>query len=180
MTENNKTTGTTAPTFEEAAAKAPASIVKGNVGPKERAAANAADRKAKAPAKPAAAKGKAPAKPAAAKPAAKGKAAAKPAAKGKAPAKPTTVLATKSGVSHPGPLWKALLEEKGMTRMACAKEMGVAPMTLHRYLEGNGIPTARVTVEFARVSGLNVKKAWAQVCDYELALVLEQTATEAK
>lgn len=103
---------------------------------------------------------------------------AKAPAKGKAaPAKKATeqgVLATKSGVSHPGPLWLKAMHDKGLSQTACATEMGVAPMTLNRLINGHGIPTARVTLAFARVTKQQPKKVWAQVCDFELALAMEQ------
>lgn len=175
MTENN-TAKTTAPAAEKKApAKAPSStrpLVNGAGEAVVQTPKAPSTRAKKAAAKPAPAK--APAKAAAAK--------AKPAPKAaaKKDGKPAPVLATKSGVPHPGTLWRALLDQQGMTRMACAKEMGVAPMTLHRYMEGQGIPTAKVTVAFARVTKQNVKKVWAQVCDYELALVLEQEEAAAK
>lgn len=128
---------------------------------------------------------------------AKGKATASKAttAKGKAPAKATTskpkatapkkaaaqpVLASKSGVSHPGPLWLAAMEKAGKSQTATANEMGVAPMTLNRLINGHGIPTARVTVAFAAATKQNVRKVWAQVCDFELALALDAAEAEKK
>lgn len=195
MTKNTTTTATTttgtAMTLEQAAAKAPQGVVKGNVGPAEQAAAKAADRKAsKTPAKPAAAAAKkastakvtpinkkaadskAPAKAAAKKaPAKAAKAPAKAAAKKAGAADP--VLVTKSGVQHPGPLWLKAMTDAGLSQTACANEMGVAPMTLNRLVNGHGIPTARVTVAFAKATKANVKKVWQQVADFELALVLD-------
>jgi plasmid maintenance system antidote protein VapI len=107
-------------------------------------------------------------------------------AKGKAtPAKKATakkdqpVLATKSGVSHPGPLWLEAMGKVGLSQTAAATEMGVAPMTLNRLINGHGIPTAKVTVAFARVTKQQPKKVWAQVCDFELALALEAAEAEA-
>lgn len=94
----------------------------------------------------------------------------------KAPAKkdqPAPVLATKSGVSHPGPLWLEAMHKVGLSQTAAATEMGIAPMTLNRLINGHGIPTARVTLAFARVTKQQPKKVWAQVCDYELALAME-------
>jgi plasmid maintenance system antidote protein VapI len=92
----------------------------------------------------------------------------------KAPAK--TVRPTRKSKTptpaHPGKTWVVLLEEKGLSQSEAARQMGVAPMTLNRLINGHGIPTAKVCVAFARVLGQDVTKVWNEVAAYELALAL--------
>jgi plasmid maintenance system antidote protein VapI len=92
-----------------------------------------------------------------------------PAKAAKAPAKRSTKA---SGPTHPGAAWLTVLDTKGLSQSEAARQMGVAPMTLNRLLNGHGIPTAKVAVAFARVTEQEVKVVWQQVADYELALVL--------
>ena len=111
--------------------------------------------------KPAKASTKAPAKAAASKPATK------------APAKANGTkadLPTVGGVQHPAATWLALLDAAGLSQTKAAAEMGVAPMTLNRLCNGHGLPTAKVTVAFARVVGKPAAEVWRGVCDYELAV----------
>jgi plasmid maintenance system antidote protein VapI len=82
--------------------------------------------------------------------------------------------ATKSKVSHPGPIWHAVLKEKGLSQAQAADLMGVAPMTLNRFLNGHGIPSCKVTIAFARAVGQDIHETWMQVAEYELALTLER------
>lgn len=104
--------------------------------------------------------------------------AAKPATK-TAPAKARSA-ATKGrakapAVAHPGTAWLALLDAAGLSQTKAAQEMGVAPMTLNRLCNGHGIPTAKVTVLFAKAVGADVHEVWQAVCDYELAQALADT-----
>lgn len=78
-----------------------------------------------------------------------------------------------TGPVHPGVRWLVLLDDSGLTQGEAARQMGVSPMTLSRYVNGQGIPTARVVVEFARVVGADVRVLWQEVADYELAVALE-------
>lgn len=92
---------------------------------------------------------------------------------GKVAAKTTRKTPTKTTVpTHPGKTWVVLLEEKGLSQSEAARQMGVAPMTLNRLINGHGIPTAKVCVAFARVIGQDVTKVWNEVAAYELALAL--------
>jgi plasmid maintenance system antidote protein VapI len=125
---------------------------------------------AKAPAKKVTAK--APAKKATKAAPAKKAAATKKAAKApakKAAAKTTGSLAKGTPV-HPAAGWLDILADKGMSGAAAARDMGIAPMTLNRLLNGHGIPTANICVRFARVAGLDVQQVWGEVAAYELAL----------
>lgn len=74
------------------------------------------------------------------------------------------------GVQHPAATWLALLDAAGLSQTKAAVEMGVAPMTLNRLCNGHGLPTAKVTVAFARVVGKPAADVWRGVCDYELAV----------
>lgn len=76
------------------------------------------------------------------------------------------------GPVHPGRHWLLVLDKAGMSQSEAARQMGISPMTLNRLVNGQGIPTARVTVEFARVAGQDVNELWQQVSDYELAVAL--------
>lgn len=81
--------------------------------------------------------------------------------------------ATKAtGPTHPGSHWLAVLEEANLSQTQAAKVMGVAPMTLNRLVNGQGIPTAKVTVAFAQATGQDVQAMWSEVAAYELAVVL--------
>lgn len=112
------------------------------------------------------------------------KAAPAKAKKAKAPAKEQAVKAPKAPSAsatapegHPGRTWMSLVEKAGQTRMAVAKAMGVAPMTLHRLIAGQGVPTAAMTVRFAAtVTDLgypvDVQALWAEVAAYELKVAL--------
>lgn len=94
-------------------------------------------------------------------------------AKTPAPAKKTTppVSAVK-GVQHPGAVFLALMEKAGTSQTKTANAMGVAPMTLNRLCNGHGIPTAKVTVAFAKAVNADPREVWAAVAEYELALAL--------
>lgn len=79
---------------------------------------------------------------------------------------------------HPGHTWFNLVEKAGTTRMAVARTMGVAPMTLHRLVAGDAVPTARMTVLFAKAINdlggkADVQALWAEVAAYELAQALQ-------
>lgn len=108
-----------------------------------------------------------------AKPAKKAPAKKEAAPKKERPAAAQGTMKTKSGVQHPGALWVKLLEEKELSQTKTAQTMGVAPMTLNRLINGHGIPTAKVTIAFARATDSDVKELWQQVADFELALALE-------
>jgi plasmid maintenance system antidote protein VapI len=141
---------------EEAARKAEGSskpaleVVEGGKGKK------AAGTKAKTPAK--------------SKAASKAKASTSKAA---APVKKTTPPASAvKGVQHPGAVFLALMEKAGTSQTKTANAMGVAPMTLNRLCNGHGLPTAKVTVAFAKAVDADPREVWSAVCEYELALAL--------
>lgn len=93
----------------------------------------------------------------------------------KVSAKATPARRTAAGVKvppHPGVAWREALEAKGLTQRATAKRMGVSGTTLNRIFAGHGIPTARVTVAFAKAIGTDCDPLWRAVSDYELALAL--------
>lgn len=73
---------------------------------------------------------------------------------------------------HPGRVWLRRMRDAGLSQSETARRMGVAPVTLNRLVRGRGVPTARMTVAFARAVGLDERETWQQVCDYELALAL--------
>lgn len=103
----------------------------------------------------------------------KGKAASTKAAPAKASDKATTGdLRPVGGVQHPAKVMLDLLAKAGLSQTKAATEMGVAPMTLNRLCNGHGLPTARVTVAFARAVGASPEQVWRGVCDYELAVTL--------
>lgn len=120
---------------------------------------------------------------------AKGKAASKAPAKGKASTdvkrtkaeqmsraakKTTPPTSPVKGVQHPGAVFLALMEKAGTSQTKTATTMGVAPMTLNRLCNGHGIPTAKVTVAFAKAVGADPREVWAAVAEYELALALAE------
>lgn len=120
---------------------------------------------------------KAPAKKAPAKAATK--ATATKATAKKAPAKKTSGSVRKGTpvvkLDHPAGDWLSILADKGMSGAAAARQMGIAPMTLNRLLNGHGIPTANICVRFARVADLDVEQVWGKVAAYELALAMKNT-----
>ena len=91
----------------------------------------------------------------------------------KAPAKPVQQRRA-AQLQHPGVMWLAYMSDAEMSQTATATAMGVAPMTLNRLVNGHGIPTAKVTVAFARAVKKDVEQVWADVCAYELALALAE------
>lgn len=101
------------------------------------------------------------------------KAASVPTAK-KAPAK----RATKKGPVHPGTKWAEVLAAKGLSQTQAAKAMGVAPMTLNRLINGQGVPTAKVCVLFARATDQDVHTVWTEVANYELELAVAASAAK--
>lgn len=108
---------------------------------------------------------------------AKTKAPANGKAKGKATTKAAAKAPTKAAPKgHPGNEWMRLVNEAGTTRMAVAKEMGIAPMSLHRYIVGEGVPTARVTILFAQAVGADAEALWRGVCEYKFALAKAEVA----
>lgn len=74
---------------------------------------------------------------------------------------------------HPGKSWLALMRAAGLSQAATAERMGVAAMTLSRLVNGHGIPTANITVAFARAVGADTEAVWSDVCTYELAVALQ-------
>lgn len=88
------------------------------------------------------------------------------------------ILETRSGVKHPGVLWLEAMQKKGTSQAQVAAKMGVATMTLNRLVNGHGIPTARITLAYARAMNASVARTWQQVCDFELALALEAESDE--
>jgi len=78
----------------------------------------------------------------------------------------------KGGPVHPGLAWRGQMFALGMTQADTAKAMGIAPMTLNRLFNGHGVPTAKVTVAFAKATGLDATELWQEVANYELALAL--------
>lgn len=183
MNKNTDTTGTTTPVNDDAFAAMTAELIE--QAPKKRGTARGKFTLDKpAPVKAPAAK-KAPAK-AAAKAPVKAAAAKKAPAKAavKAPAKKAPVKAAepvkrerKSSApkGHPGHTWLALMIKANLSQQQTADGMGVAGMTLNRLINGHGIPTAKVTVRFARAVGADVQKVWGEVAAYELAEALAST-----
>lgn len=88
----------------------------------------------------------------------------------------STNARTKKAASsvHPGTVWKKQIEDKGLTRLAVAKAMGVAPMSLHRVCEAEGIPSAEMTVRYARATGQEESTVWAEVAQYALQTAMEK------
>lgn len=80
----------------------------------------------------------------------------------------------KSKSAHPGTVWKKDIEAKGLSRLQVAKAMGVAPMSLHRVCEGEGIPTAEMTVRYARATGQEEATVWEAVQAYALQVALSK------
>lgn len=87
----------------------------------------------------------------------------------KAPAKAPT---------HPGKSWAKTLADKGLSQTQAAKAMGVAPMTLNRLINGQGVPTAKVCVLFARATEQDVHAVWTEVANYELELAVAANAAK--
>jgi len=90
-----------------------------------------------------------------------------------APAKEPKVASSSAPQGHPGHTWLRLMVQKGTSQTQTANAMGVAPMTLNRLVNGHGIPTAKVTVAFARAVDADVEQVWAEVAAYELRLALD-------
>lgn len=88
------------------------------------------------------------------------------------------VLESRQGVKHPGVMWLEAIQKKGLSQAQVALRMGVATMTLNRLINGHGIPTARITLAYARAMHANVTRTWQQVCDFELALALDAEQDE--
>lgn len=99
--------------------------------------------------------------------------AAKPAAKRTSTRKP-------AGPTHPGVQWVAILTEANLSQSEAARQMGVAPMTLNRLINGHGIPTANVTLAFARVTKQDPRALWTVVAEYELALAVAAADAKSK
>src|SRR4051812_937208 len=70
---------------------------------------------------------------------------------------------------HPGHTWLAILVKAGKSQTGIAPEMGVAPMSLNRIINGHGVPTASMTIKFAEATGADVDALWAEVGAYVLA-----------
>lgn len=77
---------------------------------------------------------------------------------------------------HPGKAWLRMIDECGLSQSEVARRMGVAPVTLNRLVNGRGIPTAKVTVAFARALDVDVRELWDAVSEYELRLAIQQRA----
>lgn len=69
-----------------------------------------------------------------------------------------------------------MIDECGLSQSEVARRMGVAPVTLNRLVNGRGIPTAKVTVAFARALDVDVRELWDAVSEYELRLAIQQRA----
>jgi plasmid maintenance system antidote protein VapI len=74
--------------------------------------------------------------------------------------------------AHPGQHWLAIIEEKGLSQTVTVRRMGCTFASLSRVLHQTSIPTAPLTVAFARATDSDPKTLWREVADFELAVAL--------
>lgn len=92
--------------------------------------------------------------------------------KAKTPAKGAVLEV--GGVAHPGLRWQSMMDAKGWLHMEAATRMGVAPMTVGRIARCQGVPTASLTVKFAKALDADARTLWADVAAFELAAALAE------
>jgi plasmid maintenance system antidote protein VapI len=113
------------------------------------------------------------------------KAPAKKVAEKKAPAEKKAAVvsypapATLSGQTHPAINWSKILTAKGMSVAEVERAMEVKLGTVYRVVRHGGIPTAALTVRFAKATGTDLKALWAEVSAFTLAEAVAEVEKKA-
>lgn len=73
---------------------------------------------------------------------------------------------------HPGELWAEAITEAGRTQRDVARQVGCSDKHLSRIINGRALPSAVLTVAFARALDLPVELMWNLCAKYQLDLAL--------
>lgn len=75
---------------------------------------------------------------------------------------------------HPGIHWAEAIADSGRTQRDVAADMGISEKHMSQICRGRALPSADLTVAFARVTGVPLQMFWNLACNYRLALALEK------
>ena len=69
---------------------------------------------------------------------------------------------------HPGHRWAEIIEESGHAQRLIARELGISEKHLSRIVHGRALPSAQLTVAFAKLMGVKPEGLWHVRTQYEL------------
>lgn len=73
---------------------------------------------------------------------------------------------------HPGTAWAEIIDATSVTVGYVAAQLEISRPYLSNILHGRGLPTAELTVRFARWAGIEPRFMWQLVANYRLDLAL--------